>query len=81
MEGQLESEGRGALGEEGVEPRSSWGLAQEGNKWWRGGGIQPARGGMPMQGSPIRQVAAAQVRLIFLITEDLAVSQDQGGQF
>lgn len=38
MEGQLEREGRGALVEEGVEPRSSWGLAQEGNKWWRGWG-------------------------------------------
>lgn len=30
---------------------------------------------------PIKQVAASQIRLIFLITEALASSQDQGGQF
>lgn len=38
--------------------------------------------GLLIRGSPpIRQVAALQVQLILPTTEDLAASQDQGGQF
>lgn len=70
-------EGSEALGEGGLGSRPP-GKALEGTQ---PGGL-PARGGMLTQGSPpTRQGAASQVQIVLLITEGLAASQDQGGQF
>lgn len=81
MEGRLEREGSGGLGEEGLESQTSLGDGSVGKRvggkecWGRN--AKHAHRGSP----PVRQVAALQNQLILLITEDLAASQDKGGQF
>lgn len=77
MEGQLERERRGLWMRRG-RGQTSPGAALDGAKARdsQQGEVCSYRGS-----PPIKQVAASQIRLIFLITEDLASSQEQGGHF
>ena len=81
MEGRLEREGSGGLSEEGLESQTSLGDGsvgkRVGGKECSGRKTKHAHRGSP----PVRQVAALHNQLILLITEDLAASQDKGGQF
>lgn len=64
--------------------RSGWGPGLPGGGLWEEpgwGGRQQGEACSHKASSPIGQVAALQVQLIFLITEHLAAGQDQGGQF
>lgn len=72
---------KGALDEE------RWGPDLPGGRLWMWGGgtslgdIQQGEACSYGHRPPIEQVAASQILLLFLITEDLAPSQDGGGSF